>query len=61
MSTDTNQEVQGDRLTTTAASSTNPAIVEPANPIKGPRIHLYTSLSSGSSYVFPPLAFLLNF
>jgi len=53
MSANTDQDSTTERVTTTEATSTHPAIVEPANPIEGPRIHLYTSLSSGSSYVLP--------
>jgi hypothetical protein len=49
------QDSTSERVTTTEETSTHPAIVEPANPIDGPRIHLYTSLSSGSSYVLPTL------
>jgi len=52
MSTDANEQPGSE--TTVSATSTHPAIVEPTNPINGPRIHLYTSLSSGSSYVPPP-------
>jgi hypothetical protein len=42
---------QKSRIITTAATSTHPAIIEPRKPVDGPVVHLYTSLSSGSSYV----------
>src|SRR5271155_1627919 len=54
MSTEQNEQPQPGSETTVSATSSHPAIVEPTNPINGPRIHLYTSLSSGSSYVPPP-------
>jgi hypothetical protein len=41
---------EGERITTEATED-RPAIVEPAKPVSGPQIHLYTSLSAGSSYV----------
>jgi hypothetical protein len=47
------KETQMSRITTTAATATHPAIVEPRKPVDGPVVHLYTSLSSGSSYVRP--------
>jgi hypothetical protein len=43
--------VNEDERVTTEATEEHPAIVEPAKPVRGPQIHLYTSLSSGSSYV----------
>jgi hypothetical protein len=49
MATEVNQEER----TTTEGTANHPAIVEPAQPGGTPRIYLYTSLSSGSSYVFP--------
>lgn len=45
---------------TTEASEDHPAIVEPAKPVTGPQIHLYTSLSSGSSYVSTPLIYIFE-
>src|SRR5271168_2350255 len=41
MSTDPTEQPGSE--TTVSATSTHPAIVEPTNPINGPRIHLYTS------------------
>jgi len=48
----TEQPVVGENeRITTEATEEHPAIVEPAKPVSGPQIYLYTSLSAGSSYV----------
>jgi hypothetical protein len=54
MSTDTNQNSEADKVATGEASSMSPAIIGPKDAVDGPRIHLYTSLSSGSSSVLSP-------
>lgn len=46
-------QAQDERVTTTAETSSHPAIVEPVKSVNHPVIHLYTSLSAGSSYVRP--------
>jgi hypothetical protein len=50
MSTEPTQEQQTEEATMEAPAE-QVAVVEPVKPADGPRIHLYTSLSSGSSYV----------
>lgn len=58
MSTNTDQDSTSEKVAITENASVNPAIVATSKPIDGPRIHLYTSLSSGSSSVLPPLSTL---
>jgi len=49
--TEVGQEEAPKEIVTTTATEFRPAVVEPATPLDGPRISLYTSLSSGSSSV----------
>jgi murein tripeptide amidase MpaA len=51
MAPETTEKAEDDRVTTTTASSKHPSIVEPAKSVGHPVIHLYSSLSAGSSYV----------
>jgi hypothetical protein len=52
MSMEPTEEIQAEQVTE-ETSSIHAGTVEPAKLVDGPRIHLYTSLSSGSSYVRP--------